>query len=385
MKILMVISEAPPIKSGIARVAERLSEGLRGRGHTVDILSLKDVPRVELGEFRFSSMPLRLSKLKDHFRSYDLVHLNGPVPTFSDIFLLRGLHGIGPSRPCLVYTHHAPIELTQLPLRPFIWLYNMLQERMAKLADRVIVTTPSYGNRLARHVPANKLSVIPWGVNYERFAAPVRKDGPFTVVYLGQIRPYKGLPVLLKAVNGMQDTRVWVIGDGHFADACRRQAASLDIPDITFWGRVPDDEVVALLKKAHVIVLPSVTRSEAFGIALLEGMAAGMVPVASHLPGVMDVIGNEGFTFPPRNSDVLRETLIRLRDAPALRMHLASLAQAKTRLYSWERVIFGYERVFNQVVKNIEPEPDDVMTEYPLAPVLRPTSAFRYMDSNAYD
>jgi rhamnosyl/mannosyltransferase len=133
-------------------------------------------------------------------------------------------------------------------------------------------------------------------------------------------------------------------------DSCLRQASNLALQDITFWGNLQDEKVTRLIKKAHVIVLPSTTRSEAFGIVLLEGMAAGLVPVASHLPGVADLVGNEGITFPPGNPVALHDVLVRLRDDDSLRKHLASLAQAKARLYSWERVIFGYDRIFNRLV-----------------------------------
>lgn len=350
MKILMVISEAPPVKSGVSRVAEKLTQGLQYRGHQVDILSLQDIPRREWREVRLSSMPLKLPGLKSRLREYDLIHLHGPVPTFSDVFLVSGLRGLGPKRPRLVYTHHAPVDLRKLPFRPFIALYNHLQERLAGLADHVVVSTPSYRQRLSRYVPTEKLSVVPWGVDFERFVAPVSKEGPFTVVYLGQMRPYKGLPVLLRAAQGLKDVRLWVIGDGHLAGDYQRQAAQMNLNDVTFWGRVPDGQMLHLLKQAHAIVLPSVTRSEAFGIVLLEGMAAGLVPVASHLPGVADLVGNEGFTFPPGDARALGVILSRLRDDPASRIHVASLAQAKARLYSWERAIFGYDRLFNRLV-----------------------------------
>jgi len=204
----MVISEAPPVKSGVARVADKLSRGLRARGHQVDILSLKDVPRLEWKEVRLSSMPIRLHRLKERFLSYDLIHLHGPVPTFSDVFLLWGLRGLGPKRPRLVYTHHAPVDLRNFPFILFTLPYNAIQERLARLADHVVVTTPSYRQRLARFVPPQKLSVIPWGVDFERFVAPVHKPDPFTVVFLGQIRPYKGLPVLLEACAGLPDVRL---------------------------------------------------------------------------------------------------------------------------------------------------------------------------------
>lgn len=352
MRILLVISEAPPVKSGVARVADKLRGGLEARGHRVDILSRRDIPNYERGEIRLSSMPLKLADLRERFKSYDLIHLHGPVPTFSDVFLLSGLRGLGQQRPKLVYTHHAPVDLRGFPLGLLTRPYNALQEWLARLADHVVVMTPAYGQRLARHVPVGKLSVIPWGVDYERFFAPVEKPGPFTVVYLGQIRPYKGLPVLLKAAAGLEDTRLWVIGDGHYAATCQRMAGELELPDATFWGSQPDEEMIHLLKQAHVLVLPSVTRSEAFGIALLEGMAAGSVPVASHLPGVADLVGNEGFTFPAGNAQALQAILVRIRDDGVLRAHRASLAQAKSKLYSWERTLFEYERVFNRLVAN---------------------------------
>ncbi len=346
MKILMLISESPPVKSGVARVAEKLSLGLRSYGYQVDLLSSNEIPRFERGEVRLSSMPVRLLGLRERFCSYDLIHLHGPVPTFSDVMLLYGLRGLGPRRPRLVYTYHAPIQLTHPLLGALAWAYNLLTQRLARLADHVVVSTPSYAQRLARSVPVDRLSVIPWGVDFERFAAPVEKSGPFTVVYVGQIRPYKGLPVLLQAVSGLPEARLWVIGDGHHRQACEKLAAQAHLSQATFWGALPDEEMIRLLRQAHAIVLPSVTHSEAFGIALLEGMAAGLVPVASHLPGVVDVVGNEGFTFPPGNPQALRSILIRLYEDPALRAHLANLAQAKTRLYSWKRVAFSYDRVF---------------------------------------
>ena len=371
MKMLLVISEAPPVKSGVARVAEKLSLGLTTRGYQVDTLSLHDAPRLELGEVRLSSMPLRLHHLRQRFQEYDLIHLHGPVPTFSDVVLLAELRDLRASRPALIYTHHAPIEIKCIPLLPFTWIYNLAVEKLAHLADHVVVTTPSYGQRLRHSVPAGKLSVIPWGVDYDRFHAPLSKPGQFTVVYLGQIRPYKGLPVLLKAASGLSGIRLWVIGDGHYSAKSKALAERLDLPDLTFWGALPDDEMVNLLKCAHVIVLPSVTRSEAFGIALLEGMAAGLVPVASYLPGVADVVGNEGITFPPGDHLALRAALTRLRDDRALCHHLASLAQAKARLYPWERVVFGYERIFNRYLASPVSERVLSSTDIPTQPILQ--------------
>ena len=366
----MVISEVPPIRSGVSRVATELSQGLRSRGHQVDILSITDIPRYEWGEIRLSSMPLHLRTLRSRLSQYDIVNLHGPVPTFSDIFLLMGLRGIQGRHPYLIYTHHAPIDLRIPFISPFIRIYNNVQERLANHADHVVVSTPSYGQTLARYVPAYKLSVIPWGVNSNYYHAPADKDGPFTVLYLGQIRPYKGLPILLKAAVGLKDTRLWVIGDGHFAKSCQRQADELNLENVTFWGSISDEEMVERVKSAHAVVLPSVTRSEAFGIALLEGMAAGAVPIASHLPGVSDIVGNEGFTFQPGNYEDLRSILVRLRDDKLLRSYYAQLAQSKAHLYTWERSVFGYERIINSFIQQRMTQPTRILSpDIPTTPV----------------
>lgn len=371
VKILMIISEAPPIRSGVSRVADEMSRGLRARGFHVDILSQQDVPRFERGEIRLSSMPLRLKTIRKQTQQYDIINLHGPVPSFSDVFLLSGLQSLGTRRPYLIYTHHAPIDLRIPFAAPFISLYNNLQERLANLADHVVVSTPSYGQKLSRYVPASKLSVIPWGVNFDRYQAQVKmKEKTFTILYLGQIRPYKGLPVLLRAASELHGVNIWVVGDGHYADACRRQAEQLGLDNTIFWGNIPDNETISLMKQAHAIVLPSVTRSEAFGIALLEGMAAGLVPVASHLPGVSDLIGNEGFTFQPGNSKDLNSILTRLRDDTALRLHMAELARAKARLYSWERSVFGYERIIMNLIRQKPVQSAKaVQVEIPTTPV----------------
>lgn len=355
MKILMVVSEAPPVKSGVARVAEKMSAGLRRAGHYVDVLSSADVPRLACGEMRLSSMALKLPSLRARLREYDVVHLHGPVPTFSDIFLLFARLGLGAAQPRLVYTHHAPVDLRSLQF--LCDPYNAAHEWLARLADAVVATTPTYARRLAQHVPSSRLNVIPWAVNYDNYAthavdaAQRAAQHPFTVVYLGQLRPYKGLSLLLEAMVGVNGAQLWVIGNGHRDTQYRHQAEALGLENVKFLGSLSDEEVSQRLGQAHLIVLPSLTKSEAFGIALLEGMAAGCVPVASHLPGVADVVGSEGFTFPVGNAEVLREIITHLHADRARWERHARLVQVKARQFAWERTVAAYERVFARVLE----------------------------------
>ena len=85
MRILIIVSEYPPVASGVARSVDRLARGLRGYGHEVDILSGADAPYFVSGQVRLSGLGGRLLRLgPDIAGHYDLVNVHGPVPTISD-------------------------------------------------------------------------------------------------------------------------------------------------------------------------------------------------------------------------------------------------------------------------------------------------------------
>jgi glycosyltransferase involved in cell wall biosynthesis len=100
------------------------------------------------------------------------------------------------------------------------------------------------------------------------------------------------------------------------------------------------------------VVLPSVTRAEAFGLVLLEGMAAGCVPVASDLPGVRDVAGPTGVVVPPRHSKALRQALRELADDVQRLEHLQVASWLAAQTHTWERCVASYEEVLLDAVRS---------------------------------
>ena len=163
--------------------------------------------------------------------------------------------------------------------------------------------------------------------------------------------------MLVKAFAGLDDARLWIVGNGHRASQNQQLAERLRLKNVTFWGSLPDKEIISCLRQAHVLVLPSVTTSEAFGLVLLEGMAAGCVPVASRLPGVTDVLGPAGLSFAPGDSDALSRILQKLQEQPDYRLALAGLAQQRAYLYNWEQVISGYSAIFEHAVNRTGSSP----------------------------
>ena len=133
--------------------------------------------------------------------------------------------------------------------------------------------------------------------------------------------------------------------------------------NVTFLGKVSDEALQTALSESHVLVLPSRTKAEAFGLVLLEAMAAGCVPIASNLPGVRDVVtGQVGFTFPVDDSDTLGALLSYLHKHPEIVKRYATQAQAKAGQYRWQRSVEAHDRLFRQLIINeqVVDEKEDV-------------------------
>jgi len=347
-KILMVISEAPPIMSGISRVGVRLKTGLEALGNQVDVLSVQDIPRIAIGEVRLSSMLWRAPRLfLRRLDEYDIIHIHGPVPTFSDVALLFSALRPGSDIP-VVYTHHSEIDLRGLRL--ICDLYNYTHKQLARLADQVIVSTPAYAERLHRYVPQEYVSVVPWGVDDGWYDAAKPKNDQFTVLFVGQMRPYKGLDTLLGAMGRLRGVGLQIVGGGHEEHHYHDLVARRGLDNVVFRGKLNDRELFDAFAGAHVIVLPSNTRAEAFGLVLLEGMLARCVPVVSQLPGVTDVIGDAGLSFPVEDEAALAAAFTRLRDDAVLRETLAGRAHDRARGFSWERTAYWHDAFYDRLI-----------------------------------
>lgn len=348
MRVLMLVSEAPPIKSGIARVAGELTDRLRARGITVDVLSANEIPRWAFGEFRFSSLALHWPRIQKMLSNYDVLHVHGTVPTFSDLALLLGRPGLKMARPgaAIVYTHHSDIDIAGLDLP--VRLYNRLHTRLLRLADHVVASTPTYASMLENSSISGRVSAIRFGVEAEQSYIPSTKPERFNVLFVGQLRPYKGVDTLLRAWQRVDNADLHIVGDGHQRAELEALAAGLNLHSVHFHGSVSEKELKEAYSRAHALVLPSNRKAEAFGLVLLEGMAAGCVPVSSDLPGVSDVVGTSGFTFPVGDSDALAEILLKLQDDTQLRDELSVLAIARSMATGWDYTAEAYHGVYRQ-------------------------------------
>jgi rhamnosyl/mannosyltransferase len=152
------------------------------------------------------------------------------------------------------------------------------------------------------------------------------------VLFVGRLVYYKGVDVLVQAMAGV-DADLVLVGRGPLEAKLREFAyASGIVPRVIFLAPQGDDELSAWYHAADVFCLPSVARSEAFGLVQIEAHAAGTPVVSTDLPtGVpyANPDGVTGFTVPPGDALALAAALNRVLGDDELRARLGGQAQER--------------------------------------------------------
>jgi glycosyltransferase involved in cell wall biosynthesis len=335
LKLLHLISEKPPVKSGFSRVISRLAEELTKMGHEVDVMSAQDCNFKAVGDIK---LVIDAAGISEHIKDgdYDGINIHGHTPTFSDRLLLKSK--LAGKR--VVYTLHCLADYCYF--KPVTMLYNSVFNNVAlKLVDAVVVTSKSYYNML--HACSRKY-IVPWGVDYDEFSGKRIPHDGYQLLFVGQMRPYKGMKVLFQAVKGI-DAELSMVGDGYYRAEYEAYAHKLGLGNVHFHGIVSNDVLRRLYLSSDVLVLPSVGVNEAFGLVTLEAAAAGCAVVASDLPGVRDVVKEFGMLVKPNNSDSLKDALVTLSDEAVRKKYVGEGLDAATK-YSWHKVAEEYAKIY---------------------------------------
>lgn len=349
MRILIIASELPPVTSGVSVSCSQLIESYREAGHDVETLRRSEFPTLSLGEVRLALPMLRSHPLWRRRSEFDVIHLHGPAPTFIDILLLILGTRDRSSAPPVVYTHHFDIDFRGL--RFICGLYNHLNRWLARrAADAIVVTSNGYATEFSKHP---LVAVIPFAGDHRPLvpgASSSSEGAELKVLFVGQQRSYKGVAVLLQALQGLENVSCTIAGAGPLLERHRELARTLDLAGTNFPGRVDDQELDRLFLESDVVVLPSTTRLEAFGLVLLEGMRYGCIPVASRLCGMAEVVGDAGLLVRPGDMAALRHALEQLRDDPEKRIELSERARSRSATFSWSATGSAYLGLFDALV-----------------------------------
>lgn len=263
----------------------------------------------------------------------DLVHIHLPNPTALLAYLISGHKGR------LVLSWHSDIVRQRILGRALV----PIERRSLARAAACIATSPNYVETSAMLREHRSLCrVIPYGIPLEPFShyehATITRIqklyGPRLVLAVGRLIYYKGFEYLVRAMRRVNG-RLVIVGDGPLRQALRNEARALGVHDrIFFVGEIQNHAIAPYYHAADVFVLPSVARSEAFGIVQLEAMACKTPVVNTRLDSGVPFVsldGLTGITVPPREPESLAAAINRLLDNPDLRARYGAAAAHRVR------------------------------------------------------
>jgi glycosyltransferase involved in cell wall biosynthesis len=258
----------------------------------------------------------------------------------------------------VVVSWHSDIVRQKRALR----LYRPFLARFLDRADWVVAATPNYVQSSpflgsCRH----KCTVIPYSVDANRFTLTPevearvgfvrdREQMPI-VLFVGRLVYYKGVEYLIEAMKDIEGTLV-IIGEGPLEPRLRALAKELGLAQrVKFLKPMAEEELVSYYHACDLFVLPSVERSEAFGIVQLEAMACGKPVVSTELGTGVSFVNQHtktGLVVPPRDPADLAYAIQSILGNPAIQEEYGRFAKARV-----ERD-FGPERMVSRTASVYE-------------------------------
>lgn len=361
MRIAIVTAVFPPYRGGMSNVAETHARLLSGLGHEVTVFApgkgeeetaagyrvVRLRPSFAIGKGAF------VPRIGSHLGGFDAVFLHYPAFGLAEPMLAWRLAAGRKNRFFVVY-HMDPIAPGVKGL-VFRALRLLALQPLLESADSVVVASLDYARSgILGAMPDRvkmKYEEVPFPLDTAAFAPRQcgREDkerfgiGKADLVFVGgmdRAHWFKGVSVLLKAVKeaDVPGLKLHLVGSGGLVKRYESEARRLGIGDrVVFHGSLTDEELPKILSCADALVLPSVSRSEAFGLVLMEAMASGKPVIATRLPGVRTVVreGETGLLAEPGDTGSLSRAIKGLFSDPSLMRSMGERAR-KEAVMRWD-------------------------------------------------
>jgi glycosyltransferase involved in cell wall biosynthesis len=343
----------PPDNGGIESVTATLARGAAAAGMSTTVLCFEEHGRGDaqdagvairrLPSIKVASQPLSRAYLREGMQLgavADVVHVH--LPNMLAALAVTRI-GVGP---VIVLHWHSDVVGKSL----LAHVTRPIERAMLRRADAVICTSQAYADASPTLRPfMHKVTVVPIGVpdvpllrvdratHLTALPSALRehlRDRPL-VLAVGRLVPYKGYPVLIEAARRMQaDAAIVIVGGGPLESRLQAQVRDSEVGRrVMLAGRIESSVLTSLQCLATVFCMPSVERSEAFGVALVEAFARGLPAVATRIPGSgvpwVNLDGTSGLNVAPGDPVELAGALDRLLLDSPLRESLGRRARVR--------------------------------------------------------
>jgi rhamnosyl/mannosyltransferase len=354
---------------GIEQVINQIARGSAKLGVKTDVLSLTPdrVPRtididgyqahrarltIQIASTGFSASAfLRFAQLA---KKADVIHYHFPWP-FMDV-----VHFATRVKKPTVVTYHSDI----IRQKKLLKLYRPLMWKYFGDVSCIVATSPNYlatSDVLAKF--KHKVSVIPIGLDKTTYPVPSPEKlaywrdrlGQKFFLFVGVIRYYKGLHILMEAASGT-DYPIVIVGSGPIEAELKKMAVRFRLKNVHFLGRLPDEDKVALLMLCFCILFPSHMRSEAFGVSLLEGAMYGKPMISCEIgtgTTFINIENETGLVVPSGDPFALRQAMQYLWEHPERAEKMGESAEARYwKIFTADKMVRTYVNLYSDLLKS---------------------------------
>ncbi len=387
MKILIASDLHYPTINGVASFSRNLARGLAAHGHEVLVIAPSQngkrykevdgnyviartvsVPFPFYQNFRISLNPAReVKKIIDDFDP-DVIHIQMLMWIGQAAMKYGNKYGIP-----IVSTNHAMPEnlMDNLRLlapvsRPINYILKAYGARFHSKADYITMPTQSAIEMFDVGKITTPMEAVSNGIDLSRFTVSeahkdiytrygLPKDRPI-VSYIGRLDAEKHLPVLVRAFIRVQSVmphvHLLIVGDGTERALLESLANELGVShQVTFTGRVSDEDLVELHKVGTVYCMPS--PAELQSIATLEAMASGQPIVAVDAGALRELCQHErnGYLTEQDDDEAIAQGILHILENPAVRQAMAEESLTIARTHDLQTTLKRFETIYTDLIK----------------------------------
>lgn len=382
MKIAFFCDSYKPTRNGVAVSVATTAQELRARGHRVVIYAPEyhgyvdretDIIRFPAAHYAngpdfpvaWPLVPYSLLGIHKQFHDehFDIVHSHSPFVLGTVGSRWARIENIP-----VIFTFHTLYHRYLHYYKPMppraARAYALWQiRRYCELCDHIIAPSQAVARVATRFRPDVPISVLPTGVNTEKFAggngAPVRRKYAIAceervLLYVGRLAQEKNLPFLIESLapllrDASTPARLMLVGGGPYEEELKALVREMQLESrVVFTGFIESGDLADYYAAGDIFVFAS--RTETQGVCIAEALAAGLPCVVVNAMGAAESVkhGSEGFIVPPR-AEAFRDAVAQLVRDDELRARMTQNAQAKSDSLSLQRRVGTLLEIYRTV------------------------------------
>ena len=375
IRVLEVNKLYYPVTGGIERLVQQIAEGLyqkmdvkvlvcREKGFgTKELINGVEVIRAGSAGMLLS-LPISLSfllKFRKMSKKADIVHVHLPFPLADLACLISNYKGK------IIVSWHSDIVRQKKMMK----LYKPLMKKFLKRADLILVATQGHIDG-SDYLPEyrHKCKIVPYGVeprieqladeylsckklNNENLSKSIK------FLFIGRLVYYKGCEVLIEAFSKVKNAELCLVGTGPLEEKLKQKTIDLGIAEkVIFRGAITDDEMIQCVYDCDALVLPSIVKSEAFGLVQLEAMVFQKPVINTNLPSGVPYVSLDketGLTVEPGSPEELAKAMQWLVDHEDARITMGKNGRQRVKAqFTTKDMLENIEHIYCEMAKNKE-------------------------------